>query len=258
MPCRSTLRAGKEPCLQPLIGITSFTEQKPRARYVSINSTYTYSVATAGGLPLVVPGAPCDDKPGLEAAAAAYVDRLDGLLFSGGGDICPWLYGEQPSRGMSSMDLARDQWELALYAAAARRGIPILGICRGCQVINVANGGTLYQDLPSQARDAGGHSFDVPMDEPAHHVDIVPGSRLAGMFSASRILTNSFHHQAIKDVAAGFCVTARALDGVVEGIETVDAGRFIVGVQFHPEGMTRRFPEFLGPFDALVRAASAR
>lgn len=232
-------------------------QQKPRARYASINGTYPYSIMTAGGLPVIIPGAPCDDLPGLDVAAAAFIARLDGILFSGGGDISPWLYGEQPSRAMSSMDLSRDQWELALYAAAARQGIPILGICRGCQVINVANGGTLYQDLPSQLREAGGHSFDVPMDEPAHHIDIVPGSRLGRMFPTARVLTNSFHHQAIKDVASGFSVTARALDGVIEGIEADESGRFIVGVQFHPEGMTGRFAEFLGPFHALVQAASA-
>lgn len=244
--------------MQPLIGITSFLDQKPRARYLAINSTYTNSVAAAGGLPLVLPGAPRDDQAGLEAAAAAYASRLDGLLLSGGGDISPWLYGEQASRAMARMELARDQWELALYAAAVDRGIPILGICRGCQVINVANGGTLYQDLPSQLAQAGGHSFDVPMDEPAHHIDIVPGSRLGRMFATARVLTNSFHHQAIKDVAAGFIVSARALDGVIEGIETEAADRFIVGVQFHPEGMTGRFPEFLGPFFALIQAASER
>jgi len=242
--------------MQPLIGITSFLDQKPRARYVSINSTYTYSVAAAGGLPLVIPAAPCDDQAGLASAAATYAARIDGLLLSGGGDISPWLYGEQASPAMATMDLARDQWELALYAAAVNRGIPILGICRGCQVINVANGGTLYQDLPSQLRESGGHSFDVPMDEPAHYINIVPGSRLSRMFPTARVLANSFHHQAIKDVAAGFGISARALDGVVEGIEIEADTSFIVGVQFHPEGMTRRFPEFLGPFMAFVGAAS--
>ncbi|HUW71483.1 MAG TPA: gamma-glutamyl-gamma-aminobutyrate hydrolase family protein [bacterium] len=242
--------------MQPLIGITSFSDQKPRAQYISLNSTCPYSVSAAGGLPLVLPGAPSEGQPGLESAATAYVARLDGLLLSGGGDISPWLYGEQPARTVTRMDLARDQWELALYAAAARQSIPILGVCRGCQVINVANGGTLYQDLPSQVRDSGGHSFDVPMDEPSHHIDIMPGSRLSRMLPSRRVLANSFHHQAIKDVAAGFGVSARALDGVVEGIEINDADSFIVGIQFHPEGMTRRFPEFLGPFIALVNAAS--
>lgn len=244
--------------MPPVIGITSFDEHKNRSAYVSINATYPYSVSAAGGLPLVLPG-PSGLASGAELAeaAAAFVRRLDGLVLSGGGDVCPYLYGEAASGGVARMDSGRDRWELALFAAAQARGLPLLGICRGCQVVNVALGGTLYQDIPAQVPTAGGHSFDVPMDEPAHYIDIVPGTRLGHLFADARILVNSFHHQAIKDVAPGLVVSARALDGIVEAVESPDPDRFLVAVQFHPEGMTRRFPEFLAPFEALVTSASS-
>jgi len=243
----------------PLIGITSFDEHKIRSAYVSININYPYSVSAAGGLPVVLPG-PSGLRSGasgdeLSADARAYTESLDGLILSGGGDVCPYLYGEQASRGIARMDSDRDRWELALFQAAMARGLPVLGICRGCQLVNVALGGTLWQDLPSQVPSASGHSFDVPMDEPAHYVDIAEGTRLRGMFDSARILANSFHHQAIKDLAPGLLVSARSEDGIIEAVESNDPDHFLVAVQFHPEGMTRRYPAFLGPFSALTAAA---
>lgn len=241
----------------PVIGITSFDEHKNRSAYVSININYPYSVSAAGGLPFILPGPSGLQSNGgeLAALAEAYTASLDGLVLSGGGDVCPYLYGEQASRGIARMDSDRDRWELALFAAASERGLPILGICRGCQLVNVALGGTLWQDLPSQVPDSAGHSFDVPMDEPAHFVDLVPGTKLSRMFDSDRILTNSFHHQAVKDLAPGLVVSARSSDGIIEALEATDPDRFLVAVQFHPEGLTKRFPEFLGPFRALMAAA---
>jgi len=243
----------------PVIGVTSFDEHKNRSVYVSININYAYSVAASGGLPFVLPGPsglPSGDEE-TEAFARDYVRRLDGLVLSGGGDIAPYLYGESPSAGVARMDSARDRWELALFSAARARGLPILGVCRGCQLVNAALGGTLYQDIKGQLPLAGGHSFDMPMDEPAHYVDIVPDTRLAAMFGEGRVLANSFHHQAVKDLAPGLVVSARAPDGVVEAVEAVDREPFLVAVQFHPEGMSRRYPEFLAPFAALSQAAAS-
>lgn len=239
----------------PAIGITSFDEHKNRSAYVSININYPYSVSAAGGLPVVLPGP--SGLPGEELAgyAEAYTASIEGLILSGGGDVCPYLYGEEATRRVTRMDSDRDSWELALFAAAEARGLPVLAICRGCQVVNVALGGTLWQDIPSQVPSADGHSFDMPMDELSHHVDLVPGTRLHRMFTRQRILTNSFHHQSIKDLAPGLAISARSGDGIIEAVESTDPERFLVAVQFHPEGLTRRYPEFLEPFRALAAAA---
>jgi len=243
----------------PVIGITSFDEHKNRSAYVSININYPYSVSAAGGLPVVLPGP--SSLPGgasgdeLASFAEHYSASLDGLILSGGGDVCPYLYGEETTRGVTRMDSDRDRWELALFAATRKRGIPILAICRGCQVVNVALGGTLWQDIPSQVPSANGHSFDMPMDELSHYVDLVPGTRLHRMFTQQKILTNSFHHQSIKDLAPGLVIAARSSDGIIEAVESTAPERFLVAVQFHPEGLTKRYPEFLGLFAALTAAA---
>ena len=249
----------------PVIGITSFDEHKNRSIYVSININYPYSVSIAGGLPFVLPGpsglapegrAVADlSEPELARFAEAYAASLDGLILSGGGDVCPYLYGEQASKAVARMDADRDRWELALFSAAYARRLPVLGICRGCQLVNVALGGTLWQDIPSQIPGAQGHSFDVPMSEPSHHVDFIEGTRTRDMFPERRVLANSFHHQSVKDVAPGLAISALAPDGVIEAVESDDPARFLVAVQFHPEGMTRRYQDFRGPFSALVKAA---
>ncbi|GAB1456169.1 MAG: gamma-glutamyl-gamma-aminobutyrate hydrolase family protein [Spirochaetia bacterium] len=245
----------------PIIGITSYDEHKPRSTYQTLNINYTYSVSAAGGLALTLPGASAlsgfnsADTTSIDDNARTYIQGLDALILSGGGDVSATMYGEQPSRAMSRMDSDRDRWELALFSAAMEKDMPVLGICRGCQVINVAMGGTLHQDIASEIPSASGHSFDVPMDEPAHHIDIIPGTRLEPMFTLARPLVNSFHHQAIKKIASGLLVSARSPDGIIEAVESDDPDRFIVAVQFHPEGMTRRFPAFLGLFRALVKAA---
>jgi len=244
----------------PLIGVTTFDEHKNRSTYLSININYTYSVSAAGGLPVALPGpsgqALASDEA-LAATAEAYAARLDGLVLSGGGDVSPYLYGEAPLKAVSRMELDRDRWELALFRAAWSAGLPILGICRGCQLVNVALGGTLYQDIPSQLPEAGGHSFDVPMDEPAHYIVIRQGSRLAAALGAGRFLSNSFHHQAVKGLAPGLTVSAQASDGVIEGLEWTSDERYLVAAQFHPEGMTRRFPDTLGLFRSHVEASQA-
>jgi len=239
----------------PVIGVTSFDEHKNRSAYVSININYPYSVSAAGGLPSVLPGPSGLHGDELDGFAKDYAASLDGLILSGGGDVCPYLYGEETTRGITRMDSDRDRWELALFAAARARGLPMLAICRGCQVVNVALGGTLWQDIPSQIPEAGGHSFDMPMDELSHHVDLVPGTRLHRMFTQQKILTNSFHHQSIKDLAPGLVISARSSDGIIEAVESTDPEHFLVAVQFHPEGLTRRYPEFLGLFSALTEAA---
>jgi putative glutamine amidotransferase len=239
----------------PVIGITSFDEHRNRSAYVSININYPYSVSAAGGLPYALPGPGGLSGDELDGFATAYATSMDGLILSGGGDVCPYLYGEETKRDVARMDADRDRWELALFAAAMARGLPVLAICRGCQVVNVALGGTLWQDIPSQVPSANGHSFDMPMDECSHYIDLVSGTRLHRIFNKQKILTNSFHHQSIKDLAPGLVISARSSDGIIEAVESTDPERFLVAVQFHPEGLTRRYPEFLGLFTALTAAA---
>jgi putative glutamine amidotransferase len=181
-------------------------------------------------------------------------------------DIAPGLYGEKPHPKLGKVDAPLDKAELVLARWALSDGLPLLGVCRGIQVLNVAAGGTLYQDLPSQFPGALAHACstpDYPRTHRAHAIHVEPDSRLAGILNAHETMVNSRHHQAVKDLAAGFCVTARAPDGVIEGIEAAGyrpgaEGCFAVGVQWHPENLAAEDPQMLAIFQALVRAAAAR
>ncbi|MCX7024850.1 MAG: gamma-glutamyl-gamma-aminobutyrate hydrolase family protein [Spirochaetes bacterium] len=239
--------------MKPRIGITTFFDSKPRGVYSSVGDHYIRSVSAAGGLPFMLPTAPS------EAELGAYLDALDGLLFTGGADVSSVLFGQEPSRQVTNTCLARDRFELALFALAHERGMPVMGICRGHQLINIAMGGDLYQDIHASLPDAGGHKQETDsMEEPYHHVDILDEeSRIFAAFGERRILTNSFHHQAVNHLAPGLRATARAPDGILEAYEGDDSKGFILCVQFHPEGFTRRFPIFVRLFEELVKAAVA-
>jgi putative glutamine amidotransferase len=183
--------------------------------------------------------------------------RLDGLLLPGGVDVAPALYGEDPHPKLGKVEGPLDEAELVLARWALADGLPLLGVCRGIQTLNVAAGGTLYQDLPSQYPGALRHSCsppDYPRQHRAHAVHVEPGSRLATILNAHETMVNSRHHQAVKDLAPGFVVSARAPDGVIEGIEGEDE-RFAVGIQWHPESLAADDPQMLALFQALVRAA---
>lgn len=238
--------------MKPRIGITTWTEQKTRAPYLTLSQNYLDSVVRAGGLPWPVPLAGADDE---RADPAAYLDGLDGLLFSGGEDVWPRLYGEDPLPSVSYADPDRDRWEILLVHEARRRQMPLLGICRGHQLINVALGGTLWQDLPTQRPGGLGHSPpDLPMDELWQQIRLVPGpSRLRDLFGQDSLVVNTFHHQAVKDLAPGLRATAHAADGVIEAYEA-ETGAFLLGVQFHPEALTARYPHFTALFSAFVDA----
>ncbi len=239
--------------MKPVIGITTFVDRQGKtSEYTSLNVNYSWSVAAAGGLPVLLP---IPDPPG---AVLPYLDLVDGLLFSGGADVSPTAYGALPSRQVHRISCERDACEIALAREARARGIPILGICRGHQVLNVAFGGTLVQDIAAELPGTGGHSPEgLAMDEPYHYINVTdPSSRLRAALGTDRLLSNSFHHQAVRELASGFRQTARSDDGVLEAYEA-DEG-FLVCVQFHPEALTRRFPVYLGIFAALVSAASGR
>jgi putative glutamine amidotransferase len=185
------------------------------------------------------------------------IHSLDGLLLSGGSDLDPGYYGEEavPELGVTLPE--RDAFEIALVGMALRRGMPVFGICRGMQVLNVALGGTLYQDLPSQwERDLLKHRQDTPKWQPTHEVSVEDGSYIAEVMDRELVKVNSYHHQGIKDLAEGLVVTGRSSDGVIEAVEAGDISeRWLLGVQWHAEAMRGAGPQQESLFEAHVSAA---
>jgi putative glutamine amidotransferase len=187
--------------------------------------------------------------------------RVNAVLLTGGGDIDPGRYGEQPQPSVSGVEPQRDEFELALVLRATEAGLPLFGICRGMQVLNVALGGTLYQDLPSQAPSTLEHSKPTPRCAIAHEVWVTQGTRLAAMMTeklaeADACPVNSRHHQAVRRLADGFEATATAPDGIIEAIEHRHIP-FCVGVQWHPENFWRT-GEFRELFEGFIEVARKR
>lgn len=235
----------------PRIGIPTGQLVKNAIPRVAVPRTYVRAVEGAGGLPLLLPLTADPELIG------PMLDAVDGLLLAGGGDVDPQLYGEEPLPGLGQVDPERDLFEVALVKEALRRDLPVLGLCRGAQVINVAAGGTLYQDIPSQVQRALQHDQQAPRWHPTHEVRLEEETTLARIFNCPSLRVNSFHHQSVKMVTPDFRVSAKARDAVVEGIESREH-RFVVGVQWHPECMVERFPVQRLLFSALVQAARDR
>ena len=179
------------------------------------------------------------------------------LLLSGGSDIAPAYFGQEPHPALGDIDPERDAAEVSLLQRAfdSEDPMPVLAICRGIQVLNVAAGGTLIQDIPSQVPAALQHRQSTSAPVVTHTVYLTPGTRLCGILETDEIRTNTHHHQAVDRVADGFRVSARAADGIVEGLEKPDA-RFIVGVQCHPERLAVKYPPFQRIFDAFIAAST--
>lgn len=221
------------------------------AEIFSLRDDYVRAVETAGGLPLVLaPGKP-EDAPAL---AAEYLDRVQALVLSGGADVDPALYGEARHATVKRVFPERDAFELALCREALRRDLPTLAICRGHQLLNVATGGTLFQDIASQVEAAVVHDPDQERWERCHDVVLLPGTRLRDILGQERVAVNSFHHQAVKELGQGLVLSARGCDdGVIEGMEMPDR-KFVIGVQWHPESFWDRPQGFQPLFQALVNA----
>jgi putative glutamine amidotransferase len=240
----------------PVIGITGRADQSarpPNLSLFSITPTYVQAAELGGGAPVIIP-------PYLEETALrAILKHLDGLILSGGGDILPALFGSQDNGLLWGVDERRDRAELALAQWALAEGIPVLAICRGVQVLNVAAGGTLIQDIPTKVPDALPHSTIAgrPVSTVAHTVEVTEGSRLAALVGAGGLGVNSAHHQAVNVVGTGLVVTARAPDGIIEGLEEPDHP-FCIGVQWHPEVMVENHPVMRRLFEGLVEAAQAK
>jgi len=241
---------------KPVIGVPSNVLMDshgafPGTERAYVNQDYLDSLALAGAIPVVLPMV--SEPEDLQAQLAL----VDGLMFSGGVDLDPLFYGEEPVPGLGDTypDMDRHQLPLARMARAA--GLPTLGICRGMQILNVAAGGTLHQALERAPEPYLRHVQTGWRHAVSHTVDLVEGTRLRRIFDRASVGVNSFHHQAVKALAPGFQVSARARDGVIEGIETLDGG-FHLGVQWHPEGMVRKYPDMLRLFRELVEACIAK
>ncbi len=208
---------------------------------------YYASVFQAGALPVILP---LTDDP---AAWEEMLGRIDGLLLSGGDDVGPALYGEEKLLCCGDVSPLRDATEMGLCRLALEKDMPMLCICRGIQVLNVALGGTLYQDIGEQYGKQLPHPrFDIPRDK-AHQVSVQPGTRLRQITGLDSFGVNSRHHQAIKDLAPGLVCSARAEDGLMEAVE-LPGKKFVVGVQWHPESLQDRYPEAKALFTAFAEA----
>lgn len=240
-----TLLQGQQ---KPIIGLSSTSGE---GSSTAVPLTYVESIIRAGGVPMVLPIT--HDHQLLHRM----LDNIDALILTGGEDVDPlkW-YGEEPLPALGGIAPERDSFDVALARLAVQRGIPLLGICRGHQVINVAFGGTLYQDIPSQVKGSEvKHRQSAPGDYGTHTIRIEQNSLLHKQIGMQSIAVNSFHHQAVKDVAPGFKVTATAVDGVVEAMEKMGSDQ-VYSVQFHPEVFTAQdIDTFLGIFEYLVKKA---
>jgi putative glutamine amidotransferase len=219
--------------MPPIIGITTNQSKNLHGQpTVMLMQSYINAVMQAGGVPVLIPSHIAED------GWQAVYSRLDGILFSGGGDIGLEYAPGEPHPRIDDVDLQRDAIELKMVRAAATDGKPFLGICRGCQVMNVALGGTLYTHIPDQLLNALDHSYPGNMRTIlVHEVKIEEGTRIAEIFGEPIIKVNSLHHQGLKDIAPSLRVAAHAPDGLVEAIELPDHP-FGLAVQWHPEWLT--------------------
>ncbi len=221
---------------RPIVGLTVSREAPDPERDLFRGKALQYieegmlrAVAVSGCRPLLLP---CLED---DARSVELLECCDALLLSGGADLAPSSYGEEPRSPAWAGDAVRDAYEIALYQEARRLGLPVLGICRGCQLMAVAHGGSLFQDIDSDVEAALRHRDPQPYDKLEHAVELLPGTRLARLLGEGTHTVNSVHHQAVRQVGSGLRIAARAPDGVIEAVEGVDEGRFVMGIQWHPE-----------------------
>jgi putative glutamine amidotransferase len=231
--------------MRPRIGITRSTNRCGDRDVEAVERAYVAAVSNAGGLPFVLPVLDPAD-------AQDVVDGLGGLLLAGGGDVDPACYGEATGPEVAGVDAGRDAYELALVRSARQRRVPVLGVCRGLQIANVAHGGSLIQHLPFVT--SAEHRDDARSHEAVHPVVVEPGTPFAALVGAPLVDVNSLHHQAVDRVGVGLSVVARGLDGTIEALASDDAG--FVGVQWHPE-LLADMPVSGRLFEWLVDAAAS-
>ncbi len=227
--------------MKPIIGLSTGYDLEENT-YV-LREYYVEAIMKAGGLPLLLPALQEQD------IIQSYSSICDALVLTGGGDADPALWGEWPHRDLEQVNPTRDFFELQLTWAMMQIGKAILGICRGCQIINVAAGGTLVQNLEGSFM----HDQKAPRNYAFHPVFIEKSSRLEGILKSEEIKVNSFHHQAIKIPGQGMKICACAPDGTIEAIECLSQEQLVIGIQWHPECLEDRYAGYL--FQALVQAA---
>jgi putative glutamine amidotransferase len=241
----------------PLVGVSTsevrrasdhsvVPQGEPSRRELALGERYLDAVRSAGGLPVIL-------TPVHGSAIDPLLERLDAVCLSGGPDLHPSAYGAEAHSELGPTEPELDLFELALVRRAVGRGMPVLGVCRGAQVLNVALGGTLHQHLP----DLGGeleHRQQAPGRETTHEVKLAPDSRLAKMVGRPELQVNSFHHQAPATLGSGLRAVGTAADGIVEAVENAGKG-FVYGVQWHAECLVER-PEHFALFEGLVQAGA--
>lgn len=235
--------------MRPIIGITGNIEIKqgpifPGLKISYTSNDYVEAVDAAGGAPSVLPLTKSED------AIAAHAHNIDGLLLTGGPDVNPLLYGQEPENGLGRIFPEKDAFEIALFNAVNDLGKPVLAICRGLQIVNVALGGTLYQDMKAEDGFHIKHAQQAQPHVASHTVRFAKDSYFADVFG-EKTLTNTLHHQAIKDLGKGIRVSGNAEDGTIEAMETDN----VIGVQWHPEFMAAHDPKMLQLFSDFVERA---
>ncbi|MDA1192625.1 MAG: gamma-glutamyl-gamma-aminobutyrate hydrolase family protein [Candidatus Poribacteria bacterium] len=240
--------------IRPVVGITCQFDPSPSNRSAEtmdgthrLPDAYVRAVREAGGLPILLPTTHASE------VRVEYLRTVDALIFSGGGDLDPYLFGEDPIPALGDVDPLRDEFELGLCEDALDMNLPILGICKGSQVINLVAGGTVIQDIADAIPDPIQHRQRAAIWYGSHRVEIASDSLLCRLMNTNVARVNSFHHQSIGEVAQGFRAVAHTADGVIEAIESI-RHEFVVGVQWHPEGMFEATSEAMGLFTGLIEA----
>ncbi|MFY9377950.1 MAG: gamma-glutamyl-gamma-aminobutyrate hydrolase family protein [Peptococcia bacterium] len=233
--------------MTPIIGITCSWQEEKKVHNMA--ATYIEAVLAAGGVPLIIPSQPKDKAETIYAA-------IDGLILAGGPDLDPWHFGEEPQKDLGVITPLRDQLELELSRLALVGNKPVLAICRGIQVLNVAAGGTIYQDISGLTQLK--HSQEAPRWHPTHGIQIAEESSLFTLAGQTHYRVNSFHHQAIAKVGQGLRAVAWARDKLVEAVENLAGDGRIRGVQWHPEGSWQQDQLSLKLFSDLVLQAKSR
>lgn len=237
--------------MKPIVGIIpSYTHENGSYRfYVSENNIK--AISDLGGLPLILP------YTQVHSQIDRYLDLINGLYFTGGCDILPEYYGEIALPGLRQLCPVRDEFEIKIYQSAASRDLPMLGVCRGMQIMNVAAGGSLYQDIYSQLSQAGNHDpHNFPRSLPFHSINIDQTSKLYALLGKDIVKVNSRHHEAVKTPAPGYQISGIALDQVIEAIESTNL-TFSLAVQWHPEDMYKDYPIFAKLYQGFIDAALA-
>lgn len=237
--------------MKPLIGITTAYEKRTKRDYECLSYNYIKAVQLAGGLPILIPTL-------LNEEMDRYLDLIDGLILSGGEDIDPAFYGAEPISQLGELCPERDPFEMKIFVKALERKIPVLGICRGFQVINVALGGTLYQDIKVQQGSHVNHlNLKNPVDTLQHEVILTRDSKLYQVMRKDRLMVNSLHHQAVNKVGENLKVVGVSTDDIIEALE-YKGENFVLGVQWHPEDLVVKDGYFLELFKAFIEEIKNR